>query len=143
MSTVVLDSSVIAKWFFPEPESKVALKIKEDFANKVISISVPLLIFYEINNLLKTAIKSLRIDEKRAFAAYLGFLNLDFVTYSSKELMMLTLEKAIQLDISSYDTSYVVLAEYLQIPLYTADYKLQQKAKSHFVKNLTDYQISN
>ncbi|OGD84836.1 hypothetical protein A3B51_02600 [Candidatus Curtissbacteria bacterium RIFCSPLOWO2_01_FULL_41_18] len=142
MRNIVLDSSVIAKWFFPEEDQgDLALEVKEDFTNKIISISLPLLIFYEVNNLLRTAIKSLRIDRGKAISAYQGFLELDFIVYSSKELMEKALEKAVNLDISSYDASYVVLAEYLKAPFFTTDKKLLEKTKNQVVKNLQNYPV--
>lgn len=106
------------------------------FLSHEISVSVPLLIYYEINNLLRTAIKRLRISEDLAQKAYQGFLELELVTYSSKELMITALEKAVTLDISSYDASYVALSEYLKIPLITADQKLVDKAGAALVQNL-------
>lgn len=136
-STIILDSSVIAKWFFPSEENgKIALKIRGLFLTHEITISAPMLIYYEINNLLRTAIKRLRINEELAREAYQGFLELGLIVYSSKELMMMALEKAITLDISSYDASYVALSEYLQIPLITADQKLVDKAQTDLVQNL-------
>ena len=136
-SNIILDSSVIAKWFFPsEADSETALKIRDLFLEHKISISVPSLIYYEINNLLHTAIKRLRINKKLAKEAYLGFLELELISYSSKELMVITLENAISLDISSYDASYVALSKYLEIPLITADQKLLNKAKINLVQNL-------
>lgn len=136
-TNIILDSSVVAKWFFPsEEDSNNALKIRELFLSHEISISVPLLIYYEINNLLRSAIKSLRINEALAKEAYLGFLELELIAYSSNELMTRALENAILLDISSYDASYVALSEYLQIPIITADQKLIDKTKSHRVQSL-------
>lgn len=140
MISVIIDSSVVGKWFFPsEEDSKSAFKIKDDFSHKQINISVPVLIYYEINNLLKTAIKSLRVDQKKAKLAYQGFLNLNFTVYSAKELLKLTLEKAVRLDISSYDASYIALAEVLDVPFYTADERLVLKAKDKLVKDLKEY----
>ncbi|OGD87297.1 hypothetical protein A2164_04040 [Candidatus Curtissbacteria bacterium RBG_13_35_7] len=140
MRSIVVDSSVIAKWFFPdEQESDLALQIKEDYIKGDLLISAPLLIYYEINNLLKTSVKSMRINRKKAFAAYNGFLNLDFIVYSQKNLLEQALEMAIKLDISSYDASYIVLAEYLQSPFFTADQKLYIRAKSKYVKKLQEY----
>lgn len=134
---IILDSSVVAKWFFPsEEDSEAALKIRDLFLSKKLSISAPVLIYYEINNLIRTAIKSLRINEELAKEAYRGFLALDLIIYSSQELMEMALEKAILLDISSYDASYLALAEYLNIPLLTADQKLMDKVKSDLVQNL-------
>ena len=136
-TNIILDCSVIAKWFFPsEEDSEIALKIKNLFISKEISVSVPMLIYYEINNLIKTAIKGLRVNDKLAKEAYSGFLELDLIAYSSKELMEMTLEKAVSLDVSSYDASYLALAEYLNIPLITADQKLINKAKTDLVQDL-------
>lgn len=136
-TNIILDSSVVAKWFFPsEEDGQIALKIKGLFLLKDITISVPVLIYYEINNLICTAIKSLRINEELAKEAYQGFLELDLIAYSSKELMEIALEKAVSLDISSYDASYLALAEYLKIPLITSDQKLIDKAKTDLVQNL-------
>ncbi len=136
-SHIILDSSVAAKWFFPsEEDSDAALRIKDLFLSKELTISAPVLIYYEINNLIRTAIKSLRISEELAKEAYQGFLELDLIIYSSQELMKTALEKAILLDISSYDASYLALAENLEIPLLTADQKLIDKVKSDFVHNL-------
>ncbi len=136
-TNIILDSSVVAKWFFPsEEDSEIALKIRDLFQSKEISISAPVLIYYEINNLIRTAIKSLRISEKLAKEAYQGFLELDLIAYSSTELMKMALEKAVSLDVSSYDASYLVLAEYLKVPLITADQKLVDKAKTDLVQKL-------
>lgn len=137
---IVLDSSVIAKWFFPsEEESGVALQIRDRFTTKGLMIFEPALVYYEINNLLRSAAGNLRIDQRLAKDAYQGFLDLDFVIYFSGELMELTLEKALSLNISSYDASYLSLAEYLQIPLYTADIKLIEKARSPWIRNLKTF----
>ena len=139
MINLVLDSSAVAKWFFPEEQSNVALKIREDFLTKKITISAPTLIFYEVNNILKTAVKSLRIEKEKAINAYGGFLNLGIIVYSTKDLLENTLDEAVNLDISSYDASYIVLANYLKAPLFTADQRLLRKAESRFVKNLKTY----
>lgn len=141
-TSLILDSSVIAKWFFPSEEGgESALKIKDLFLSRKVSVSVPVLIYYEINNLIRTAIKSLRIDAALAKKAYKGFLELDFVSYSSEGLMEAALEKAVSLNISSYDASYVVLAEYLKAPLVTADQKLLNKVKIDLVQDLKTYSV--
>lgn len=143
MNTIILDSSVIAKWLFPtEEDSEVALKIKEDFAQNKVTISVPVLMFYEINNLLRTAVKRFRIDEKEVRLVYASLLNLNFVAYSSRDLFASTLEKATKLNISSYDASYIALAEFLDVPFYASDEKLLNKVKSNLVRDLKQYSLS-
>lgn len=137
--SIIIDASVVAKWLLPDEEDFVANFIKKDFASREIYISVSVLIFYEVNNLLKSAILSGRLDAKKAVSLYEAFLDFDFIIYSSKPLLKATLRKAVELNISSYDASYVALAESLQIPLYTADKKLVEKAGNVLVKSLEDY----
>lgn len=137
--TIIIDASIVAKWLLPDEYDPEADIIKDAFADREISVIVPNLIFYEINNLLKSATLNKRINVKDATDFYKNFLNFDFTIYWSKELLKDTLQKALDLNISSYDASYVVLAQNLQIPLYTADEKLVRKANNPFVKSLKDY----
>ena len=139
-ANIVVDASVIAKWMLSdEGDVAFALRIREDFIQKRISISLPTFVVYETNNLLRSAVIRRRIDVGRAKRAYEGFLELSFVFYSSEELLLDTLKKALVLDISSYDASCVVLSEHLQIPFYTADKKLVEKARSKLVQNVESY----
>ena len=140
---IIIDSSVAVKWYLPDEQDDKALKIKSDFANKTILIVVPLLFFYEISNILKTTSKSLRIARQDSIKAYQDLLELSFIIYSSKELFKAGLEKALDLDITSYDASYLGLADYLQIPFYTADEKLVKKAQTEWVKSLGEYKLSS
>ena len=137
--SIVIDASVAAKWLLPDEEDFSANLIKEEFAKRAISISVPVFIFYEVNNLLKSAILSSRLDVKGATSLYKAFLDIDFTVYWSKHLLKTALEIAVELNISSYDANYIVLAEYLQIPFYTADEKLVKIASSKLVRPLVAY----
>lgn len=140
IKNIIIDASIAAKWLLPdEQDALFAGKIKNDLKEKVISITVPVFFFYEVNNLLKAAALSNRIDPEKAKSAYGEFLELNFNIHSSKELLKFTLEKAFELNISSYDASYVALSEYLQIPLFTADIKLIKKAGNKLVLDLKSY----
>lgn len=137
---IVIDASVIAKWFLPdEQETEIALKIKEDFVQGSISIALPSLVFYEINNLLNLAVVRLRVSGEKAVEIYRDFLELDFEIYFTRELLKLTLETALKYQISSYDASYLSLAELIRAPFFTADEKLVQKVRSGYAKRLKDY----
>ena len=137
---IIIDASVLAKWFLPsEEESELALKIRDDFAASRFSISFPSLVFYEVSNLLKSAVLRSRLNREKAVKIYQDFLELDFEIYLTDELLRNSLEIALKSDISSYDAAYVALAQYLRAPLFTADQKLLKKAKSRFVKNLKTY----
>lgn len=136
---IIVDSSVVIKWYLPDERDDKALAIKSDFADGIVLIAIPALFFYEVNNILRTISKSLRLAKEESIKAYQNLLELSFMVYSSKELFKAALEKALAEDITSYDASYVVLAEYLQIPFYTADEKLIKNTQSKWVKSLKEY----
>ena len=139
-TNIIIDSSVALKWFFPEEEyGSEALAIKKYFTERQTTISVPILFFYEVGNVLKSCVKSSRVDSSKAKRAYEKFTYADFITYSSKELLKDAFEKSNKLDITFYDASYVVLAEYLKIPFYTADEKLLQESKGEYLYHLKEY----
>lgn len=137
--TIIIDASVVAKWLLPDENDPIANIIKKKFTDRKIEISVPTLIFYEINNLLKSAALSHRISINNSIEFYDNFLSFNFTVHWSKELLKDTLQKALSFNISAYDAAYVVLAESLRSPFYTSDAKLVKQAKSSFVKSLTDY----
>ncbi|MBI2315258.1 type II toxin-antitoxin system VapC family toxin [Candidatus Daviesbacteria bacterium] len=114
--SIIIDASVVAKWLLPDGEDPLANLIKRDFTKRIITISVPTLIFYEINNLLKSAILSNRLNIKQAVNLYEVFLNLDFIVYWSKQLLISALKRALELNISSYDAAYVVLSGQFKSP---------------------------
>lgn len=138
--TIIIDSSVAIKWYLSDETDDQAFKIADSFSNKSTLIAVPIHFFYEVGNILKTASKKLRINSEDAASAFKGLLELDFIAYSSKELLKAALEKSIDLDLSFYDASYIALSDYLQIPFYTADLKLLLKVKDNkLVKNLKTF----
>ncbi len=79
--SIIIDASIIAKWLLPDEENFAANLIKKEFAKRTISISVPVFIFYEVNNLLKSAVLSGRLDAKTAISLYEAFLDFDFTVY--------------------------------------------------------------
>lgn len=141
--SIVIDASVIAKWLLPDEQDFTAKLIKDEFAKRAISICIPALIFYEVNNLLKSAVLSKRVKSKEAAQVYEAFLDLDFYVYWSKQLLKNTLKLAVKLNISSYDAAYMALAENLQIPFYTADKRLVGQVSDKLVKSLECYINTN
>lgn len=137
--SIIIDSSVAIKWYLPDESDNNALKMRSDFADGNILISVPTLFFYEVSNILRTSTESLRLIRQKSIQAYQDLLELNFVSYANKELFKAALERGLQLDLTAYDASYVVLAENLQVPFYTADEKLVKKASADLVKKLEDY----
>ncbi|HEX8931940.1 MAG TPA: type II toxin-antitoxin system VapC family toxin [Patescibacteria group bacterium] len=138
---IIVDTSVIIKWLLPDEKNDIALKIKKNFSEKQLTVSIPHLTYYEIGNVLKTAVKRDRINESIAKKLYNALLDLEFVSYATKDLFKLAMSKSLSFDISFYDASYLALSEYLQIPFVTADRKLLNKVKNKFVVDLKKYNV--
>lgn len=136
---IIIDASIIIKWLLPDEEDAQALKIKQEFSEKRLTIAIPHLTYYEIGNVLKTAVKRKRIKEDSATKLYSAFVDLEFVTYAIKDLFTFSLFKSIDFDISFYDASYIALSEYLQIPFITADQKLLNNVANKFILDIKDY----
>mgnify|MGYP003869530629 CR=1 FL=1 len=139
--TILLDSSVLAKWIFLDENNGIADDIKTKYSLGQLSIAVPVLLFYEINNLLESAVRSRRIEHDDALQALDDFLALNLTAYSSESLLKRALRIALSFDISSYDASYLALAEELKIPFITADQKLINKVESKFLVSLKDFAL--
>lgn len=137
--SLVIDASVAAKWLLPDEQDFTAKLIKDEFAKRAISIYIPALLFYEVNNLLKSAALAKRIKSKETSRVYEAFLDLDFNVYWSKQILKDALKIALKLNLSSYDAAYVALAEDLQIPFYTADGRLVKQASNKLIKSLDEF----
>lgn len=122
--TLVLDASVLLKWFLEEPGSAAALELKRRYLEGEVAIALPDLALYEVPNVLRFKRHVPEAEVKAAVRA-LWELGLDIV--APKESL---LEHAIHLSfttgLSLYDCAYVALANELNAVLMTADNRLQR-----------------
>ena len=134
--SMILDASVVAKWFLDEEGTEKALEIREKYFQDEFDISVPDLLIYEIANTLKYSnFSSSEID--RAIST---IYSMDlFLVDPSQLIMRRASEIALNKDVSIYDATYVALAHRLSTKLITADEPLYRKTKdSYDVKYLLD-----
>ena len=124
---MVLDTSVLVKWFKQEEGSKKALEVREAFFNEEIQVAVPDLVFYELSNVMRfddsfsvdmvnEALQSLRDMSFQIVAPYSDFMNK-------------SVENASKLDITVYDSAFYTLAELVDGKLVTVDEELCQKTE--------------
>lgn len=125
---IVLDASVIVKWFQKEEGSDRALLWEGQHVAAEETIAVPSLLFYEVANVLKNK-GGVSIKEAEAALESLEKLRLQIVEFSPSDLKDV-FSFARLYNISIYDAVYAILAEWLRCQLITADRKLQQKLKS-------------
>ncbi len=121
---VVLDCSVICKWFVLEEDSNKARSLIEAHLAEDIRIFIPRILFYEIGNVFRY--KHLTdIRQKESFEA-LKKMELSTIDPTFEELFLIG-RIASDKELSFYDASYVWLAKHLRCTLVTADRKLANK----------------
>ena len=129
--TVVLDASVLLKWFLDEPGSEAALALKRRYCDGELATVIPALAFYEIPNVLRFKREVPKAEVKDITRA---LWDLELETVAPTEAL---LEEAIDLSfltsLSLYDCAYLALAKELDAALITADRHLSHVA-SKFVR---------
>jgi predicted nucleic acid-binding protein len=131
---VVLDTSVILKWFRPEEGSDRAKVYRDAHLNRTETIYCPDLVIYELANV---AVVNPDIPDSEVLEIIETFWETNILLVApDKDLSLLTTGLAEQYDISVYDASYLALAVTLSCDLITADAKLFYKVELPFVKLL-------
>lgn len=131
MEKVVVDASVVVKWFVDEVYSENARKLRDEYINGNLEILAPELMPYEVLN----ALKYTKLFDKRELVTVARSLTL----YGFRlfpligKLAERTVEIAMERDVTVYDASYVALAEEQNAKLYTADERLIEKVDFDFV----------
>jgi predicted nucleic acid-binding protein len=118
----VVDASVALKWYLDdEALGTKALEILTSYVSDDLDILAPSLIEYEVINGLNIAKKRGRIAKDKFQTAIKGFFGLEITIHDISYFYEKALELLSSHDISSYDASYLALAEYEQIFFVTAD----------------------
>lgn len=132
---MILDSSVIFKWFFAEEGTDRALLIYQDIKEEKINLSLPRLLMYEIGNIV---LNHKPYSQEKIIVAreILETLPLSFHDFTFRQWREI-IEEAHHFQISFYDCAYIYLARQLSTDFITADKKLFEKTKKlGFVKLL-------
>ena len=136
---LVVDASIIVKWFVPEQDSEYALKLRDAHAEGRLTLCAPDLLVYEVANALHHRADLAEGDLQSDIEA-LFMVDMMIMTPSSKSVSRAAL-MARQYGITVYDATYMELAEDMGSQLVTADDKLYKKAgKTRLVSLLQDYQ---
>lgn len=138
---LVVDSSVIVKWFAKQDEADrpQALFIRKRFLSHQLNLIVPDLVFYEIINVLKTK-KEVEGQDAKETIKFL-FAHPFYTVWPSQALFLSALKIAYDHELTIYDAIYVALAQGVACSLITADKKLQSKCKSLDICLLKDFKI--
>lgn len=130
MRRIVVDTSVIIKFFFPEKGSDNAIQLRQDHLERKITLYSRDLLLYEFTSALRNYTSVEISSNDFALASQtLASLKLQIIPLDYRELSELFLLSK-KLSLSIYDCSYILLAKKLRAPLYTADRKLFQAGKT-------------
>jgi predicted nucleic acid-binding protein len=134
---VVADASVVAKWFVEEEHTGDALRLRDDYADRIVDIASPDLMPYEVLNALRynpVFGESQLKEAARALEKFgLWLLPLDGVLAES------CVENSLRYGISIYDSAYLSLGIVRDIPVYTADKRLIEKVKHRALRHISSY----
>ena len=122
---IVVDASIVVKWFLIEEYSDKAIELRNDYIKGLFIIAVPSLLKYEVLNALKySGVYSI----EELIEIGLALNKYGFEIYElDHELKRYSIELSILNNITIYDASYIALAKYLGTMLYTADHELISK----------------
>jgi predicted nucleic acid-binding protein len=138
---VVLDASVIVKWYLPgENDTVEAAAFKDRYLPSISRIVVPAVIRYEVANAVSVALRRGRISAEDARQATVDFLSWDFTFVESGDLILAAADTARRLDCAFYDALYLTVAEIAGCDFVTDDRSLFAKTHTQlpWVKLLGD-----
>lgn len=120
MADIVVDASVVAKWYIPEQSHEAARALRNDYLEGAHDLSAPALLPFEVVNALRY---SGHYDGERLVEASrtLPKYGIELVPHHEAGTVA-TL--ANEQDITMYDASYVSLAQKYDGTVYTADARL-------------------
>ena len=122
MTLLVVDASVVVKWFFPEPSSHAARALLDTPTR----FAAPDLVFAEVGNTIWKRVRTGELDQQtaRRMVADVAAVAIDPVP--SRLLLKDAAAIAIAAGITVYDAMYVALAVRLRTQLVTADQRLHR-----------------
>ena len=125
MNEVVVDASVVVKWFVQEEWSEEAGALKEDYAAGKVDLIAPSVMPFEVLNALRY---SGAFNEYELIEAAEALEDFQITLYGlegnyAKETVKLAMRRGITI----YDASYIALAIVRRAILWTADEKLLKK----------------
>lgn len=136
---VVVDASVITKWFVQEEYSINSLKLRDDYINRLVDIAAPELLPFEVINSLRYNPEFGEKDIKESAKALEKYSLWLFPILG--KLAEKTIENAFKYGITIYDSSYLSLADLESKTLYTADEKLLAKLKDNpCIHHISEYE---
>ncbi|MFB6253214.1 MAG: type II toxin-antitoxin system VapC family toxin [Halobacteriaceae archaeon] len=120
MAEIVVDTSIVVKWYIPEQHHETARALRDDYLDGQIELIAPALMPFEAINALKYS-GLFNEEQLEEVALSLSEYGIEFIPFSEIGAIA---EIATDLDITVYDATYIALAQKLDTTVYTADQTL-------------------
>jgi predicted nucleic acid-binding protein len=135
---VVIDASVVVKWFVEEELTNQALTLAEDYETRRVDLRSVQLMPFEVMNALRY---NPELGETEVEKAAEALTRLGVALHPIlQDLHSLSLRCAYRYGLTIYDASYLALAQFLNCDLYTADKKLIERTKGETaIHDVGDY----
>jgi len=137
---VVVDASVVARWYVQEEWHDIALKVRADYEKGLIDLLAPYLLIYEVSNSLRQS-PDLNASDVSDSVKSLIDMQIDTRLLTKEEIEKIAM-LAFEYNISIYDAVYFALSRSLGINFLTGDVKLYRKLGSKQTILLSDYDYS-
>ena len=134
MNEIIIDASIVVKWFIEENDSDKARLLRDKFIEGEIELYVPTLLYFEVLNALKYSqlFKPSELDEAGESLENYGFKAITIKNDLRKHMIKI----AVDHELSIYAASYLGLSIGLDKPFCTADEKIIKKLPAAIKKNV-------
>jgi len=122
---IVLDSSVVVKWFSKEPKSDEALELMDPHLQGTAELVASEILFCEVGNALRYK-RGYSIEKLKVALSDLLHLQMK-VAHTTEDLMLRTAEIAYDGKVTIYDALPAAIAEHRKTICITADEETQYK----------------
>ena len=125
MTTIVVDASALVEFLF---RTELGYSIEATITDSSSDLHVPSLCDVEVTSALRRGLLRGFLTERRAREALSDYLDLPLIRHGHQGILPRVLQ--VYETISTYDATYVALAEGLEAPLLTADKRLARGARA-------------
>jgi predicted nucleic acid-binding protein len=128
----ILDASVALRWVLPHPLTPHALRLRDEYLQRIHELVSPNIFLDEVASALTKAERQKTIPVGQAAPLYVKVMNTPPVLLSHFPLVSRAIDISSQTRSSYYDCLYVALAEREARELVTADDKLIRNLQARF-----------
>ena len=137
----IVDASIGVKAFVVEDDSDLAVRLFDQLAaDPPAQLYVPNLFYIECTNILWKYVRRFDYPAENARQDVIDLRALALISVSTDDLIEPALDLALKYEITAYDASYAALADYLGLPLITADTALLRKLAD---SSITVYELGD